>query len=84
MGESSSSRRTAPSTTRHVSLCTHLRTFLTSATQEEYLNGWLKGWLKKHSHDAEYLSLTNSHLIDLALTQVPPGAARGWFIDAGY
>ena len=48
------------------------------------MNGWLKGWMKRHSHDAEYVELSNSQLIDIALGQVPPDAARGWFIDAGY
>jgi hypothetical protein len=51
---------------------------------EEYLNGWLKGWLKRHSKEAEYAHLSNPELVHEALQQVPPNAARGWFIDAGY
>jgi len=88
-----SCRPTAPSTTRHVqhgcraSACPTvflLTPSIPAGAQEEYLNGWLKGWLKRHSHDAELVDCTNSELVHIALQQVPPNAPRGWFADAGY
>ena len=66
------------------SWCAQRASLTHACAQEEYLNGWLKGWLKKHSHDAEYVDVSNSQLVDIALKQVPAGAARGWFVDAGY